>query len=119
MHKEGSVFSEPSASFGSEIYRQAVSGWCGLVALVKLHGFGWEYAGCCAVDWLTGAGSPNQIPVVDTVLASWWRCLPAGGAFAYVERLRADEVIRGILGVPRMPAPMTVTRYFGGLVRRQ
>jgi hypothetical protein len=30
--------------------------------------------------------------------------------FAHLERLRSDEVIRGILGVKRMPSAMTVTR---------
>src|SRR6202011_6045411 len=39
--------------------------------------------------------------------------------FAHVERLRTDGVVQGILGVQRMPSAMTLTRYFGGLVRSQ
>ena len=66
-----------------------------------------------------GRTSPNQIPVIDTVVAFLVAVLTGGRRFAHVERLRADEVIRGILGVQRMPAAMTVTRYFGGLVRSQ
>ncbi len=39
--------------------------------------------------------------------------LTGGRRFAHAERLRSDEVIRGILGVKQMPSAMTVTRYFG------
>jgi hypothetical protein len=40
----------------------------------------------------------------------------SGARFAHAERLRADEVVRGIVGFKRMPSAMTLTRYFGGLV---
>lgn len=66
-----------------------------------------------------GRTSPNQIPVVDIALAFFAAVLAGARRFAHVERLRADEVVRAILGVARMPSAMTLTRYFGGLVRSQ
>jgi hypothetical protein len=118
MHHEGSVFGEPSASLEVRYTDKPVSGWGGLVAVIK-------YMDRLGVRELLrhgladGRRSPNQVPVVDTVLAFLVGVLTGGRRFAHLERLRADEVIRGILGVQRMPAPMTVTRYFGGLVRSQ
>ena len=61
--------------------------------------------------------SPNQIPVVDLVLAFFAGVLTGSRRFAHVERLRSDEVVQTILGLARMPSAMTLTRYFGGLVR--
>ena len=66
-----------------------------------------------------GRTSPNQIPVLDMVLAFFATVLTGGARFAHVERLRTDEVVQAILGVKRMPSAMTLTRYFGGLVRSQ
>jgi hypothetical protein len=57
-----------------------------------------------------GRTSPNQISVVDTALAFLVAVLTGARRFAHLERLRSDEVIRGILGVKRMPSAMTVTR---------
>src|SRR3954453_9269937 len=64
-----------------------------------------------------GRTAPNQIPVVDMVLAFFAGVLTGSRRFAHVERLRSDEVVRTILGLARMPSAMTLTRYFGGLVR--
>src|ERR1700747_224999 len=66
-----------------------------------------------------GRTSPNQIPVVDMVLAFFAGVLTGSRRFAHVERLRSDEGVRAILGMRRMPSAMTLTRYFGGLVRSQ
>jgi len=66
-----------------------------------------------------GRTSPNQIPVVAVVLALFAAVLTGGRRFAHVERLRSDEVVQAILGMKRMPSAMTLTRYFGGLVRSQ
>ena len=66
-----------------------------------------------------GRTSPNQIPVLDLVLALFAAVLTGGRRFAHVERLRTDEVVQAILGVKRMPSAMTLTRYFGGLVHSQ
>jgi hypothetical protein len=66
-----------------------------------------------------GRTSPNQIPVVDLVLAFFAAVLSGGRRFAHVERLRTAEVVQAILGLVRMPSAMTLTRYFGGLVRSQ
>lgn len=64
-----------------------------------------------------GRTSPNQIPVVDLAMGFMVAVLSGPRRFAHVERLRADEVVRGILGVKRMPSAMPLTRYFGGLLR--
>src|SRR3954453_10010276 len=57
-----------------------------------------------------GRTSPNQIPVVDMVLAFFAGVLTGSRRFAHVERLRSDEVVRTILGLARMPSAMTLTR---------
>src|SRR3989442_3989225 len=51
------------------------------------------------------------------VLAFFAAVLSGSRRFAHIERLRSDEVVRTILGLARMPSAMTLTRYFGGLVR--
>jgi hypothetical protein len=66
-----------------------------------------------------GRTSPNHIPATDIVLALFATVLTGGRRFAHVERLRADEVVRGILGVERIGSGMTLTRYFGGFVQAQ
>src|SRR5260370_22632233 len=66
-----------------------------------------------------GRTTPNQIPVVAVVLALFATVLTGGRRFAHVQRLRSDEVVQAIVGCARMPSAMTLTRYFGGLVRSQ
>jgi hypothetical protein len=66
-----------------------------------------------------GRTSPNQIPVLDFAWTFLATVLTGGRRFAHLERLRSDAVVRAILGVTRMPSAMTLTRYFGGLVRSQ
>lgn len=95
-----------------------VSGWGGLVAMVRFF----ERKGLRGLlesALPDGRTSPNQIPVVDLVLSLFATVLTGGRRFAHVERLRADEVVQTILGVARIPAAMTLTRYFGGFVRGQ
>jgi hypothetical protein len=75
-------------------------------------------------EWLRqgladGRSSPNQIPVVDIAMGFMVAVLSGARRFAHVERVRGDEVVRGMLGVKRRPSAMTLTRYVGGLVRRQ
>jgi hypothetical protein len=95
-----------------------VSGWGGLVAMVRFFDrLGLRELLRRALP--DGRTSPNQIPVIDTVLAFLTAVLTGGRRFSHVERLRADEVVRAILGVERMPSAMTVTRYLGGFVRSQ
>lgn len=118
MRGEGSVFSGSSASLEVTYTDKPVSGWGGLVAIVRyMDGLGVRaLLGQALAD---GRSSPNQIPVVDTAMAFLVAVLSGARRFAHLERLRSDEVVRGILGVKRMPSAMTVTRYFGGLVRSQ
>lgn len=118
MREQGSVFGGAGASLEVRYTDKPVSGWGGLVAVMR-------YMDRLGVrEWLMvgladGRTSPNQIPVVDIALGFMMAVLSGARRFAHVERLRADEVVRGILGVKRMPSAMTLTRYFGGLVGSQ
>lgn len=101
-----------------EYTSKPVSGWGGLVVFVR-------YLARLRLRELLqavlpdGRSSPNQIPVVAIVLAFLATVLTGGRRFAHLERLRHDEVVRGLLGIARLPSAMTVTRYLGGLVRGQ
>ena len=95
-----------------------VSGWGGLVAVQRYPEKRGAQRYWCRRCW-TVAPLPNQIPVLDIA----WTFFGDGadrrpGASRTLERLRSDAV-RTILGVTRMPSAMTLTRYFGGLVRSQ
>jgi hypothetical protein len=117
MHENSSEI-EPSERLEIEYTSKPVSGWGGLVAVFrffeKLH-----VRELLARALPDGRTSPNQIPVVDIVLALFATVLTGGRRFAHIERLRADEVVRKVLGVNRMPSAMTLTRYFGGFARCQ
>src|ERR1700757_650397 len=118
MPGQSSAFGGPATSLELRYTGKPVSGWGGLVAVMRYL----ERRGVRRV--LEGAlpdgrTSPNQIPVVDLVLAFFAGVLTGSRRFAHVERLRSDEVVRTILGLRRMPSAMTLTRYFGGLVRSQ
>jgi hypothetical protein len=79
-----------------------VSGWGGLVAVAR-------YLEKVGIRQLLERGlpdgrtSPNQIPVVEMVLAFFATVLSGGRRFAHAERLRSDEVVKAILGLERMP----------------
>src|ERR1700739_3208491 len=118
MQGQSSVFGGPATSLALRYTGKPVSGWGGLVAVMRYL----ERRGVRRV--LEGAlpdgrTSPNQIPVVDVVLAFFAGVLTGSRRFAHVERLRSDDVVRTILGLARMPSAMTLTRYFGGLVHSQ
>jgi hypothetical protein len=118
MQEQSSVFGGAATSLALRYTGKPVSGWGGLVAVMRYL----ERRGVRRV--LEGAlpdgrSSPNQIPVVDLVLAFFAGVLTGSRRFAHVERLRSDEVVQTILGLARMPSAMTLTRYFGGLVRSQ
>jgi hypothetical protein len=118
MQGQSSVFGGPATSLALRYTGQPVSGWGGLLAVMR-------YFEKRAVRQVLqsalpdGRTSPNQIPVVDLVLAFLVAVLTGGRRFAHVERLRTDEVVQAMLGLVRMPSAMTLTRYFGGLVRSQ
>ena len=95
-----------------------VSGWGGLVAVVRYF----DRLGLRALlrqALPDGRTSPNQIPAGEIILAFFAAILTGATRFAHVERLRADAVVRAILGVRRLPSAMTLTRYLGGFVRGQ
>src|SRR6516165_4451098 len=118
MQQQSSVFEGPATSLALRYTGKPVSGWGGLVAVMRYF----ERRGVrqvLASALPDGRTSPNQIPVVDLVLALLAAVLSGSRRFAQVERLRTDEVVQTILGIARMPSAMTLTRYFGGLVRSQ
>jgi len=118
MQQQSSVFGGPATSLELRYTGKPVSGWGGLVAVMRYReGRGVRRVLESALP--DGRTSPNQIPVVDTVLAFFAGVLTGSRRFAHVERLRSDEVVRTILGLARMPSAMTLTRYFGGFVRSQ
>lgn len=118
MQGNGSVFCGSATSLEVRYTDKPVSGWGGLVAVMRyLEKRGVRQVLAQALP--DGRSSPNQIPVLDMVLALFATVLTGGCRFAHVERLRTDAVVQAILGVQRMPSAMTLTRYFGGLVRSQ
>src|SRR6266852_92564 len=114
MQRKGSAFCGSATSLEVRYTGKPVSGWGGLVAVMRYL----EQRGVRQV-LPDGRTSPNQIPVLDIALALFATVLTGGRRFAHVQRLRSDEVVQAILGVARMPSAMTLTRYFGGLVRSQ
>ena len=118
MQEQSSFFGGAATSLELRYTGKPVSGWGGLVTVMRyLERRGVRRVLESALP--DGRTSPNQIPVVDTVLAFFAGVLTGSRRFAHVERLRSDEVVRTILGLARMPSAMTVTRYFGGFVRGQ
>jgi DDE family transposase len=118
MQSQISVFEGAATSLAVRYTGKPVSGWGGLVAVMRyLERRGVRQVLESALP--DGRTSPNQIPVVDLVLAFLAGVLTGSRRFAHIERLRSDEVVRTILGLARMPSAMTLTRYFGGLVRSQ
>src|SRR5262249_16773849 len=98
MHKEGSVFGEPSASLTGRYTSKPLSGWGGVIAVVRYMG----RLGVRALlrqELADGRTSPNQIPAVDIALAFLVAVLTGARRFAHIGRLGGDEVISGILAM--------------------
>jgi hypothetical protein len=108
----------PSERLEIEYTGKPVSGWGGLVAVVR-YGDRLGLRALLTQALPDGRTSPNQIPAVEIVLAFFAAVLTGATRFAHLERLRADAIVRAILGVGRMPSAMTLTRYLGGFVRSQ
>lgn len=118
MQGQNSVFQGPATSLELRYTGKPVSGWGGLLAVMRyLEARGVRRVLEAALP--DGRTSPNQIPVVDLVVAFLAAVLTGSRRFAHIERLRTDAVVQAILGLARMPSAMTLTRYFGGLVRSQ
>lgn len=118
MRRNGSAFGGSATSLEVRYTGKPVSGWGGLVAVMRyLEKRGVRQVLAQALP--DGRTSPNQIPVLDMALALFATVLTGGRRFAHLERLRTDDVVQAILGVARRPSAMTLTRYFGGLVRSQ
>src|SRR3974390_579294 len=116
--RDHSIQWEPAERLQIEYTAKPVSGWGGLIALVRYwDGLGLRLLLRQALP--DGRRSPNQIPAVAIVLAFFAAVLTGPKRFAHVERLRTDAVIQRILGLPRLPSAMTLTRYLGGFVRSQ
>src|ERR1700747_3408304 len=109
MQGQSSLFEGPATSLELRYTGKPVSGWGGLVAVMRyLERRGVRRVLASALP--DGRTSPNQIPVVDLVLAFFAGVLTGSRRFAHVERLRADEGGRTILGLRRMPRGLTVNR---------
>ena len=107
MQRKGSAFCGSATSLEVRYTGKPVSGWGGLVAVMRyLEKLGVRQVLAHALP--DGRTSPNQIPVVEVVLALFAAVLTGGRRFAHVERLRSDEVVQAILGVKRMPSAMTL-----------
>jgi hypothetical protein len=107
MQGQNSVFEGPATSLELRYTSKPVSGWGGLLAVMRYF----ERRGVRRV--LQGAlpdgrTSPNQIPVVDMVMAFLAAVLTGSRRFAHVERLRTDKVVQVILGLARIPSAMTL-----------
>jgi len=101
-----------------EYTTKPVSGWGGLLPFVRfLDTLGVREVLAEALP--DGRTSPNQTPVVHIVLALFATVLTGGRRFAHVERLRADDAVKAIFNMPKIPSGMTLTRYFGGFLRGQ
>ena len=86
---------EASERLQIEYTAKRVSGWGGLVALVRCR----ERLGLRPLLQQAlpdGQSSPNQIPAVAIVLAFFAAVLTGAKRFAHVERLRTDAVARAI-----------------------
>jgi hypothetical protein len=117
MRAQDSFF-RPAQRLGVRYTGKPVSGWGGLVLPLRyLEGQG--IRGLLTRALPDGRRSPNQIPVVTMALSLMATVLTGGRRFAHVERLRADAVVRALLGASRLPSAMTLTRYFGGFRRSQ
>ena len=105
MQGNGSAFCGSATSLEVRYTDKPVSGWGRLVAVMRyLDKLGVRQALTHALP--DGRTSPNQIPVLDVVLALFATVLTGGRRFAHVERLRTDEVVQAILGVQRRPIPV-------------
>src|ERR1700739_2298902 len=98
MQGQSRVFGGPATSLALRYTGKPVSGWGGLVAVMRYL----ERRGVRRV--LEGAlpdgrTSPNQIPVVDVVLAFFAGVLTGSRRFAHVERLGSGEGGRAMLGL--------------------
>ncbi len=97
MQEKGSAFTGSATSLEVRYTEKPVSGWGGLVAVMRyLEKLGVREVLAQALP--DGRTSPNQIPVLDVVLAFFVTVLSGGCRFAQVERLRPDEVVQAILG---------------------
>src|SRR5260370_4692140 len=118
MQGKSSAFCGAATSLEVRYTGKPVSGWGGLVAVMRyLEKRGIRQVLRHALP--DGRTSPNQIPVVEVVLALFAAVLTGGRRFAHVERLRRDEVGQAILGMKRLRSALTPARHFCGLVRSQ
>ena len=93
MQEQNSVFEGPATSLELRYTGKPVSGWGGLLAVMRyLERRGVRQVLASALP--DGRTSPNQIPVVDLVVAFLAAVLTGGRRFAHVERLRTEKWCR-------------------------
>lgn len=116
MRVEDSVYGGPN---GTEIAftDQPITGWGGLAVVARfLEVVG--VRGVLAKALPDGRTSPNQVPVVDMVMALLVTILMGGRRFSHVERFRSDAVLPKMFDLSRTASAMTITRYFGGFTKQ-
>ena len=116
MRVEDSVYGGPN---GTEIAftDQPITGWGGLAMVARFF----EVIGIrevLAKALPDGRTSPNQVPVVDMVMALLVTILMGGRRFSHVERFRSDAVLPKMFDLSRTASAMTITRYFGGFTKQ-
>jgi hypothetical protein len=97
MMRDHSAQLDPSERLQSEHTRKPLHRWGGLVALARdfdLLGF----RALLEPALPDGRISLNQVPAVEIVLACFAAVLTGATRFAPVARLRADAVVRAVLG---------------------
>jgi len=116
MRVEDSVYGGPN---GTEIAftDQPITGWGGLAVVARFF----EVIGIrevLAKALPDGRTSPNQVPVVDMVMALLVTILMGGRRFSHVERFRSDPVLPKMFDLSRTASAMTITRYFGAFTKQ-
>src|SRR5438046_10352361 len=100
MREQSSVFGGPATSLELRYTGKPVSGWGGLVAVMRyLERRGVRRVLASALPG--GRTSPHQIPVVDMVLAFFAEVVTGSRRFAHVGPLRSGEVVGGSVGLAR------------------
>ena len=116
MRVEDSVYGGPN---GTEIAftDQPITGWGGLAVVARFFEV-IGIRGVLAKALPDGRTSPNQVPVVDMVMALLVTILMGGRRFSHVERFRSDPVLPKMFDLSRTASAMTITRYFGGFTKQ-
>lgn len=101
-----------------EYTTRAVTGWGGLVSLVRF------FDTFRVRDWLDralpdGRTSNNQVPVTDLILQFLMSVITGGSRFEHIERIKEDTVLQRMLRAKRFGSASVLTRYLGNFAPGQ